>query len=134
MLAALLLTIGGLRMVGWSPAIEPGRSLAERSLRFSDLPNGAVSVQDARTGETLDTLRGEQGFLRGVLRSLTRERRQQGVGAESPYTLHLHEDGRFLIEDPQTGARIDLASFGPDNAAVFLRWMPPSSLTGVNKP
>lgn len=134
MLAALLLAIGGLRLAGWSPVIEPGRSLAERSLRFSDLPDGAVSVQDAQTGESLATLRGEQGFLRGVLRSLARERRQQGIGAEPPYTLHLHEDGRFLIEDPRTGARIDLASFGPDNAAVFLRWMPPSSLTGVNKP
>jgi putative photosynthetic complex assembly protein len=69
---------------------------------------------------------GEQGFLRGVLRGLARERRALGVPADRPYRLTLHADSRLLITDPATGQRIDLASFGPDNAAVFLRWLPPS--------
>ncbi len=134
MLAAVLLLIGGLRLTGWSPAVEPGRVVGERSLRFSDRPDGSVAVMDADSGMLLSVMSGEQGFLRGVLRSLARDRRQQGVGAEPPYTLRLHEDGRFVIEDPRTGTRIDLASFGPDNAAVFLRWMPSSTLSGVIKP
>jgi putative photosynthetic complex assembly protein len=69
-------------------------------------------------------MRGEQGFLRGVLRGLARDRRQHGVGAEAPYLLSLHDDGRLLITDPSTGQRIDLASFGVDNAAVFTQWLP----------
>jgi hypothetical protein len=35
-----------------------------------------------------------------------------------------------LITDTETGRFIDLASFGPDNAAVFARWLP----EGVKKP
>jgi putative photosynthetic complex assembly protein len=100
--------------------------LAERRLAFADAADGAVQVRDATSGQPVARMAGEQGFLRGVLRGLARERRALGVPAEQPYVLTLHADARLLITDPATGGRIDLASFGPDNAAVFLRWLPPS--------
>ncbi|MFY7854768.1 MAG: hypothetical protein ACOVQT_01400, partial [Rubrivivax sp.] len=43
---------------------------------------------------------------------------------QAPLMLSLHRDGRLLLTDPLSGQRIDLISFGPDNAAVFRRWLP----------
>lgn len=122
----VLLAVAGLRLSGFDPVQAPGAVAAERRLAFSDTADGAVQVRDAVSGEQVARMAGEQGFLRGVLRGLARERRALGVPPEHPYVLTLHADARLLITDPATGQRIDLASFGPDNAAVFLRWLPPS--------
>jgi putative photosynthetic complex assembly protein len=130
----LVLVLGGvglMRMNGFNPAVQPAAALAERTLAFADGPDGAVLVTDTTTGERLAELRGEQGFLRGVLRGLARDRRAHGVGPATPYRLTLHADGRLLITDPETGQRIDLASFGPDNAAVFARWLPAGALQAL---
>lgn len=142
MLAGLLALLAGLRLAGYQPAQLPAAVVAERVLGFADAAGGAVTVTDARSGQVLAVMRGEQGFLRGVLRGMARERRARDVPLQRPYVLSLREDGRLLLNDPETGQRIDLASFGPDNAAVFLRWLPDSAsanqsiatLTGVNPP
>ncbi len=131
MLVVVLATVALMRLAGFSPTIEPPAALAERTLVFADAPDGAVRVTDATSGELLAELRGEQGFLRGVLRGLARDRRAHSVGQQPPYVLSLHADGRLLITDPQTGQRIDLASFGPDNAAVFARWLPAGALQSL---
>ena len=112
------------------PAAPAAPAVAERLLHFQNQPDGGVLVTDGTSGQPLQTLHGEQGFLRGVLRGLARERRANGVGASPPYRLSLHGEGRLLITDTETGRFIDLASFGPDNAAVFARWLP----EGVRKP
>lgn len=122
----VLLVVATLRLSGFDPVQAPGAVALERRLVFSDTADGAVQVRDAASGEQVARMAGEQGFLRGVLRGLARERRALGVPAEQPYVLSLHADARLLITDPATGQRIDLTSFGPDNAAVFLRWLPPS--------
>jgi putative photosynthetic complex assembly protein len=123
-LLLLALGIGAVRYAGWRPASAPEAAVAERLLSFSDQPDGGVLVTDTRTGQAVQVLHGEQGFLRGVLRGLARERRASGIGAAPPYRLSLHAEGRLLITDTQTGRFIDLASFGTDNAAVFARWLP----------
>jgi putative photosynthetic complex assembly protein len=123
-LLLLIASIGALRLSGWAPASGPSAAVAERLLRFSDQPDGGVLVTDAATGRAVQTLHGEQGFLRGVLRGLARDRRANGVDQLPPYRLSLHAEGRLLIADTQTGHFIDLASFGRDNAAVFARWLP----------
>lgn len=132
--ASLIILLVGVtltRLLGYSPTVAPGAVVAQRTLHFADGSDGAVLVRDVATGETLAEMRGEQGFLRGVLRGMARERRLQTVGSAPPYVLSLHADGRFLLSDPETGQRIDLASFGHDNAAVFLRWMPAAALQAL---
>jgi putative photosynthetic complex assembly protein len=104
---------------------EPaGAVLEQRLLRFVDRPDGGVDVIDDASGRLLHSVQGQQGFLRGVLRGLARERRARSIGADAPFALSRHADGRLQLADPATGQRIELASFGPDNAAVFLRWLP----------
>lgn len=97
--------------------------VARRLLRFSDLPDGGVAIDDAASGTRLGTAHGEQGFLRGALRGLARERRRRGLGAEAPLHLLAYADRRLTLADPATGERINLESFGPSNAAVFARWL-----------
>jgi putative photosynthetic complex assembly protein len=133
-LLGLLVAVASLRLSGWNPTVAPGAVVAERQLRFADTGDGGVAVIDMATGQTVSVMRGEQGFLRGVLRGLARDRRMNAVGSAPPYVLSLHDDGRLTLHDPVTGQRIDLASFGPDNAAVFARWLPAAALQGVKTP
>jgi hypothetical protein len=81
-----------------------------------------VLVTDGKTGEKLTALYGEQGFVRGALRALSRERHARGIGSVPPFELVAHVDGRITLVDPSTGQRVDLESFGPTNTAEFARF------------
>jgi putative photosynthetic complex assembly protein len=72
----------------------------------------------------LFAVHGEQGFLRGTLRAVVRERKLRGLVSNEPLQLISRADGRLTLLDPATGSRLDLESFGPTNAAVFARWLP----------
>jgi putative photosynthetic complex assembly protein len=99
-------------------------SVQMRALRFADQADGSVAAIDDASGKLVQRFEGEQGFLRGTLRALVRERRMRGLGAELPFQLVLHRDGRLTLFDPSAGTRIALESFGPDNARVFARLLP----------
>lgn len=92
-----------------------------RVLRFIDQPDGAVAAIDESSGTLVQRFEGEQGFLRGTLRAMVRERRMRDIGADQPFELILHHDGRLTLYDPSAGTRIALESFGPDNTRVFAR-------------
>lgn len=95
--------------------------LWQRSLHFEDRPNGDIGVVDAQTRQEVARFAGEQGFVRGALRALARERVRSGFGPEQPFELIGHVNGRVTLRDDTTGARIHLESFGPSNAALFSR-------------
>jgi putative photosynthetic complex assembly protein len=101
-----------------------GRVLAERHLRFTDASLGGLKVSDALTGQHLDTLHGEQGFVRGTLRGLLRERKRLNLPSEAHLLLQAHADGRLTLQDSSTGERLDLLSFGSANAGQYARWLP----------
>jgi len=118
LLAAAFARVSGLGTTQFpeAPAVEV------RELRFEDRKDGAVAVYDARNEHLVSVLApGTNGFARGALRGLARERKRQEIGAESPFRLVRWGDGRLSLEDPQTGRRIDLGAFGPTNADVFAR-------------
>ena len=120
-----------LAAVAWQSQLGGGPVAAEtpsvqwqRSLRFEDRPNGDIAVLDATTQREVAHFQGEQGFLRGSLRALARERQRSGMGPLAPFELTGHVDGRITLRDTATGQRIALESFGPTNSAVFsqLQW------------
>lgn len=111
------------RLAGVDPrqAID-APAVATRSLVFTDGADGSIAVVDARTGLLVHTVApGEQGFIRGAMRGLARERKLRGLGAELPFELVARADGRVTLLDPATSRRIDLESFGPDNLGAFTR-------------
>jgi putative photosynthetic complex assembly protein len=97
-------------------------AIISRDLRFEDRNDGAVAIYDADNGNVVEVLSpGTNGFLRGVLRGLARDRKLQKIGTEPPFRLTRWVDGRLSIDDLATHQRIELWSFGPTNAAAFAR-------------
>lgn len=125
--ASLLVFIMGaiamVRITGNGPDQLAAATITERLLRFEDSPDGGVAVIDGETGKLLTVITGQQGFFRGALRALTRDRAARKIGPEQPFKLISRTDGRLTLFDPISGQRIDLESFGPTNAAVFLPFL-----------
>ncbi len=102
-----------------TPAAPPAYS---RELRFEDRDDGAVVVIDPADGAVVDVLApGTNGFVRGVLRGMARERRSMGIGAGPPFRLERSANGLLTLVDPAVGRRISLDPFGPTNAGAFAR-------------
>jgi putative photosynthetic complex assembly protein len=126
MILISLLSVTLVRITGNGPDQRAAPAVQERPLRFTDRPDGGIAVVDAITGEPVADIHGEQGFLRGALRALARERRVRGLGSEQPFQLIARSDGRLTLADPATGQRIDLESFGPANAGAFAALLGPA--------
>lgn len=126
---AILVTIGTVayfRIGGLEPAAsitDADRYQTAYQLKFEDGSNGSVRVHevssDGQERFVHEIPSGEGGFIRGVLRSLTRARNAQGIGRDRPFVLKQLVSGTLLLEDPETGQRIDLQAFGPDNIGSF---------------
>jgi len=122
-MAFSLISVGLIRVTGNGPDQRAAAATLQRSLVFQDQKDGGVRVEDGVTGETLTVLHGEQGFVRGSLRALSRERYSRGIGSSAPFDLIARVDGRVTLFDPSTGQRVDLESFGPTNTAEFARFL-----------
>jgi putative photosynthetic complex assembly protein len=122
-IAFSLISVGLVRITGNGPDQKAAAPTVQRSLVFQDHNDGGVRVEDGVTGKTLTVLQGEQGFVRGTLRALTRERYSRGIGSELPFELIARVDGRVTLFDPSTGQRVDLESFGPTNTGEFARFL-----------
>ena len=118
-LALSLISVGLVRLTGNGPDQLAAAPTAQRSLVLLDSQDGGVRVEDGATGQMLTVLHGEQGFVRGALRALSRERYARGIGSSQPFDLIARVDGRLTLLDPATGQTVDLESFGPTNAGQF---------------
>lgn len=91
-----------------------------RDVRFEDQADGSIRVTDALKGNEIERIApATNGFLRGAVRGLVRERKRQGIDAATPFTIATVTSGRLVLFDRATGREIDLASFGATNAGVF---------------
>jgi putative photosynthetic complex assembly protein len=124
-LAAAILLAGTARISDVGTTHMPESSIVvSRDLRFLDREDGAVVIYSAPDGRLVEVLpHGTNGFARGVLRGLARDRKRREIGSEPPFRLVRFSDGRLSLDDPSTGRRIDLDAFGPTNVAVFARLM-----------
>ncbi|MEM9501261.1 MAG: photosynthetic complex assembly protein PuhC [Pseudomonadota bacterium] len=101
-------------------AAQGTTSIATRSLRFFDEPDGTVRVEDGISGEPIASFGpGTGGFVRSTARSLVHKRRIRGIGAETPFELIEWDNGALTLRDTTTGGTVELASFGKDNRKVF---------------
>ena len=99
---------------------EGMQPVAARDLTFFDMEDGAVEVRDGRGEEVVFVAApGTNGFIRGVMRGLARNRRQRDIGPEEAFRLAQWPNGRLSLEDLATGKRIELSAFGTQNRAAF---------------
>lgn len=136
LLLLVLLAVGWARWQGVAVRFEDAPPLWQRELHFVDAPGGDVLALDGHSGEAVARFVGEQGFVRGTLRALARERVRRHISAEAPLRLVAHHDGRLTLMDPATGERIGLEAFGSSNLAVFaaLRPTPLARFTPIESP
>lgn len=124
-IAFTLVSVALVRLTGNGPDQRAAAGIVERHLRFDDMPDGGIRVTEAASGQPVAVIQGEQGFVRGALRTLARERKARGLGPEQPFRLIAGHNGALTLEDPATGLRVDLTAFGPSNAGNFTRLLPP---------
>jgi putative photosynthetic complex assembly protein len=103
-------------------------AIMTRPLRFVDASSGAVDVYDARSNGLVASLPpATNGFVRGTMRSLARQRHLRDVSADVPFYLTRWQSGTVTLDDSSTGSHVVLNAFGPDNLAAFARFLPPVS-------
>ncbi len=121
---SLCLAIAG--SLGWigDPSSEPPDSapVAQGTFLFEERSDESLVVYRMPQREPIRVIpAGEENFIRGVLRSLERERRARGVTSNAPVRLTQWANGRLSLEDPTTGERTELAAFGPTNVGAFAK-------------
>jgi len=123
MVVAALLAASAARISGYSPVqkLEASEVSQSRLLRFDSDVQG-VAVIDAATGDVI-THTSAEGFIPGVLRGLNRMRQTEDASATDAYRLEHLVNGQLLLVDTVTGVSLDLAAYGRDNAATFLRFL-----------
>ena len=129
--AAFVLVLGTLALATWGRYFAPEQDLRAglspletRDVLFIDEPQGVVHVVDADTGELIHAFAaGDGGFLRATVRGLARERRRYNEGADAPFEITRWDNGGVSLDDPSTGATIQLEAFGVTNARIFARFL-----------
>jgi putative photosynthetic complex assembly protein len=133
MLATLIL-VAVVRFSGVDIRYADSPSQQVRLLRFADMDNGDIGVINDQDGSELARFSGEQGFMRGALRAMARERKRRDIGPMDPFELHARTDGRLTLIDPATHMRLDLESFGPTNAGLFAQLLQDPQTTKTISP
>jgi putative photosynthetic complex assembly protein len=123
LLLAVVVATGIGRMAGaGTTAPRDDAPVLARSLGFEDRADGGILVRDVEAGHDIALLEpGTNGFVRGALRALVRDRRREEITGRAPFRLAAWPDGRLTLEDPATGISIGLEAFGPTNMEAFAR-------------
>ena len=123
LIVVVIIGAGTARLSGFGRAAQPAAEVVQSLvLRFDDEPDGSVLVRRGGDGATIYRVAPEtNGFMRQTLRGLVRDRRRSGLGDETPFVLTHWNDDRLTLEDPATGRRLELESFGETNAGAFAR-------------
>ncbi|WPZ36822.1 photosynthetic complex assembly protein PuhC [Thalassobaculum sp. OXR-137] len=126
LVAVSIALAGATRLEGGYIIAPPAAEQAEsRALIFRDLPDRGIAVIDGTTGAPIaDLAPGTHGFIRGMLRGLSRDRFVHGIGADVPFTLTRWSDGRYSLSDPATGSILHLAAYGFANVHEFAAFLP----------
>ena len=130
MVVAALIAVSAARIGGYSPVQSLGATEVAQSrlLRFESDAQG-VAVIDAATGAVI-THTSAEGFIPGVLRGLNRLRQTEQAKPTDAYRLERLSNGQLLLVDTVSGVSLDLAAYGRDNAASFVRFLSPSGDQG----
>lgn len=122
LVGAVLALVTTYRLSGQAPEakVRQSQPVQTAEFHFRDRADGGVLVYDATQSHLIDALEpGTNGFLRVTLRTLTRERRSQGLGQEQPFRISSWGNGEVELVDTATGRRISLRPFGVENAESF---------------
>jgi putative photosynthetic complex assembly protein len=118
------------RLAQDAAAATSARPLSVRDLTFFDMDNGSVEVRDGGGKAVVFVVEpGTNGFIRGVMRGMARDRQSRGIGQQPGFRLAEWPDGRLSLRDMATGKTIELGAFGATNRAAFAQLLAVSAGT-----
>lgn len=126
-LACAAIVVAGIgRWTGAGHVTIPGVTpVVTRAISFIDREDGGVAALEPVSRATIATFEpGTNGFVRGALRALARQRRLASIGPEEPFRLTRWSDGRLTLDDAATGSHVELDGFGTTNVAAFASLLP----------
>lgn len=120
MLATIALAAGSRRAHLAEPPPHVSPALESATLTFEDKPDGTLAVLDASTRREVTRVAPQtNGFIRGVLRGMFRQRKLESIDRSAEFLLAREASGRLTLTDPASGRKVDLDSFGPTNSEAF---------------
>ena len=127
MLALAVVGTAGVRLArlsGPAASVAPPAAVAAIDLRFADQADGAIRVSEAGSDREVARLAPDtNGFVRGVMRGMARDRISRHLGPETPFRLSRDHGGGLWLQDVATHRLIDLQAFGADNRASFAAFL-----------
>jgi putative photosynthetic complex assembly protein len=97
-----------------------GTVVAQRSLTFTDGPDGSVIVNDAASNARVAVLPAKSNaFIRTTMRGIAHAGSHEFAVENHAVVLTMWNDGRLTLDDPVSGRRLDLEAFGRDNAGAY---------------
>lgn len=135
LIGVALLTAAAGRLGGGRPSGPQPEPLARAELLFTAGAEGTVVVSDAGSGRLVEVLPADgDGFIRGVLRGVARDRMLHKLTGPAPLRLTYWADGRLSLRDTATGRYIDLSGFGQTNVRAFARLLRPDAAQARSTP
>ncbi len=110
----------------------PAAIVSQRAVILDGKNAQAVTVRTPDGAVLLDLARG--GFITVIQNAMATERKRYGVDPLLPVNLVKYANGRFTVEDPETGWSAELYAFGGDNKAAFERLYDTSAETKGTQP
>lgn len=117
LLLTSVVTVGLSRLTGFGVSrVSEARVTASVAIWFDPQSDNSMLVRRSPDDATLAVLASDGGgFMRGVARSLLRQRQLNNTDKTLPFTLSQRDNQRFFILDPHSGAKMELDGFGPSN-------------------
>jgi putative photosynthetic complex assembly protein len=124
--ALLIATVGFValaRLTGFGiTKVNETPILGSVDIWFEDQDNKTMLVRRFADNAVLEVLPADGGgFIRGVVRSLFRQRLVANQERTLPFRLSQRQDQKFFILDMSTGAKMELDGFGPSNTLSIAR-------------
>ena len=98
-----------------APVVSPA-TCCSRTGRTAPSP---CSMRRIRPRRSRSSRPETNGFLRGTMRGLARQRVRQDADRDIPFRLTEWADGRLTLEDPTTGRMVEMEAFGSTNEDAF---------------
>lgn len=106
-------------------------AVASRDLVFAENDDHTLTVRDAgRGGAVVSNFDAEDGgFIRALVRGMTRNRTRYGEPAVGAFRVSLSRDGGVWLQDLGTHQNVDLRAFGPTQVQAFAQFVRPEQVS-----
>ncbi len=116
---------------GIGRTVEPAPvTVVSRDLVFTENDDKTLTVRDADHGDRIvDNFNAEDaGFIRALVRGMTRNRTRYGEPAVGAFRVSLSQDGGVWLQDVGTHQNVDLRAFGPTQVQAFAQFVRPEQV------